>query len=97
MRGSVRSAVTDADACVDVADGGTVETENGAAAAGEIDLRENPGAETDGPMAPVFEEWYHRKISRKEVMRTWSLKKRKRKKKKNESRMFGILFFKVSI
>ena len=61
---------TDLHACADVADRGTGETENGAAAAGEIDLRENPGASTDGPMAPVFEEWYHGKIARKEV--TWT-------------------------
>ena len=69
---SVRSTETETDlhACADVADGGTGETENGAAAAGEIDLRENPGASTDGPTAPVFEEWYHGKIGRKEVMWT---------------------------
>ena len=70
QRDSVRSTETDVEACSDVASGGAVETENGAAAAGEIDLRENPGASTDGPTAPMFEEWYHGKIARKEVRRT---------------------------
>ncbi|XP_076443236.1 SHC-transforming protein 1-like [Babylonia areolata] len=41
--------------------------ESAAASSGEIDLRQNPGASTDGPSAPVFEEWYHGKIGRKEA------------------------------
>ena len=34
---------------------------------GEIDLRENPDSPSGGPSAPVYEEWYHGKISRKQV------------------------------
>lgn len=38
------------------------------AEAGEIDLREKPVSFCmEGPTAPVFEEWYHAKISRKEA------------------------------
>lgn len=56
---------TDVDAGIDVADGGHDAIE-GAAAAGEVDLRKNP-ATTEGPTAPVFEEWYHGRISRKDA------------------------------
>lgn len=53
---------------VDVADGGSEPgKESTGGASGEIDLRQNPGASTEGPMAPVFEEWYHGKIGRKEA------------------------------
>lgn len=52
---------------MDAVDGISHNTENGAAEPGEIDLRKNPGAASEGPTAPVYEEWYHGKIARKEV------------------------------
>jgi hypothetical protein len=60
MRGKVKVS---ADAGPEAADGGAEEEETQ-----EIDLRENPNGHLQGgPTAPVFEEWYHSKISRKEV------------------------------
>lgn len=65
-------AETDIDAGSEVGVGvSDVAEEGAAAAAGEVDLRKNPGVPSEGPSAPVFEEWYHGKISRKEV-RVWS-------------------------
>lgn len=61
-------AETDVDAGADMAISGNLPEEGEAATAaeGEVDLRQNPGIPTEGPSAPVFEEWYHGKISRKD-------------------------------
>nr|KAG5703677.1 hypothetical protein BaRGS_002551 [Batillaria attramentaria] len=64
--GATLIAETNIDAGADMADGGSDVVEEGAAAAGEVDLRKNPYAPTEGPSAPVFEEWYHGKITRKD-------------------------------
>lgn len=51
----------------DVAASGAVIAGDACADAGEIDLRVNPVVNGQGPAAPVFEEWYHGKLSRKQV------------------------------
>ncbi|XP_025077554.1 SHC-transforming protein 1-like isoform X2 [Pomacea canaliculata] len=51
----------------DVAASGAVIAGDACADAGEIDLRVNPVVNGQGPAAPVFEEWYHGKLSRKQT------------------------------
>lgn len=64
---------TNLDESMDIAKDGVSKKAVGSASSTEIDLRKIPGTSSEGPAKPVFEEWFHGKLPRKQVQQNHNI------------------------